>query len=166
MPHTLDHELRKLLIGTNDQRRRVGQALYHYYRTLIFWMQKGRPLFATTQAWSAGGAAIFRGLTVTLEPLTPWARDTRLRVYLAGFLEQLADDLERGDHMLVPFLRWMETIFPELTEIIREEDATSKIYDYDLARELASLFASIADAPRSEVVQALRTCAEGFRTEG
>jgi len=166
MRNALDLELQKLLVGTNDQRRRVGQALYHFYRTLVFWMPKGRSFFETTKAWAAGGAAIFDGLAATLEPLGPWERDRRLRAYTANFLQQLAEDLERGDHMLVPFLRWMETLFPELTEIIREEDARSKIYDYDLARELASLFVSVANAPRAEVVTSLRTCAEGFFAEG
>lgn len=165
MAHVLDHELQKLLVGTNDQRRRVGQALYHFYRTLVFWMPKGRGLFETTQNWAAGGAAIFDGLASTLEELEPWREDARLRAYVARFLDQLADDLERGDHMLVPFLRWMETIFPELTEIIREEDATSKIYDYVLARGLADLFVAVANQSRPEVVQALKTCAEGFREE-
>ena len=162
MPTALDHELQKLLIGTNDQRRRVGQALYHFYRTLIFWMPKGRTFLGITKAWAAGGAAIFDGLAQTLEPLGDWKHDQRLRTYVGGFLAQLADDLERGDHMLVPFIRWVETLFPELTEMIQEEDDRSRIYDYDLARKLSSLFASAADANRAELVRALRAAGHGF----
>ena len=46
--------------------------------------------------------------------------------------------------------------------MIQEEDDRSRIYDYDLARELSSLFASAADASRAELVNALRAAADGF----
>lgn len=161
MTTTLDRELQKLLVGTNDQRRRVGQALYHFYRTLIFWMPKGRTFLEITTAWSAGGAAVFSTLATTLEELADGTRDENLRRFVGRVLGQLADDLHRGDHMIVPFLRWIEGLFPELTEMIQQEAVDSRIYDFDLARELASLFAAAADAERAEIVASFRTFAGG-----
>lgn len=162
MATALDRELLSLLVETNDQRRRVGQTLYHFYRTLIFWMPKGRTFFDITKAWSAGGAAIFDALAATLAELPPPSPDARLRGFVRGVLERLADDLERGDHMLVPFLRWIESLFPELTTMIREESVGSRIYDLELARELASLFAVSPDAARGDFVGSLRAVASGF----
>jgi len=158
----LEKELLHLLVETNEQRRRVGQTLYHFYRTLAFWLPKGRPFFDIMKAWSAGGAAIFDGLATTLAELPPPQPDPTLRRFLGEVLNRLADDLERGDHMLVPFLRYLETLFPKLTEMIRQESAESKIYDLELARELASLFAVAPDTPRKDVVRSLRASAEGF----
>jgi len=56
----LDRDLEKLLVGTNDLRRRTGQAFYHFYRTLIFWSDKGLSFHESTKVWMAAGAAIFR----------------------------------------------------------------------------------------------------------
>ncbi len=144
----LDRELAKLVLGTNDQRRRVGQAVYHLYRTLIFWHDKRRPFHASVQAWSVGGAAIFESLAAMLEGLDPFEEDAKLRAWLAIVLAQLGDDLRRGDHMLVPFLRWMEGRFGELTRMMQEESAGSTIYDFALARILEELFARAAGADR------------------
>ena len=162
MPSPLEKELMQLLVETNEQRRRVGQTLYHFYRTLVFWMPKGRSFFDITKAWSAGGATIFDSLATTLAELPPPSRDPTLRAFLGKVLGRLADDLERGDHMLVPFLRFLETLFPELTNMIRQESVGSRLYDLDLARELASLFAVAPDARREDVVRSLRASAEGF----
>ncbi len=163
MPTALETELLRLLVGTNDQRRCVGQTLYHFYRTLTFWMPKGRSFFDITKAWSAGGAAIFDSLARTLAELPPAHPDPVLRAYLGQVLGRLADDLERGDNMLVPFLRYLETLFPELTEMIRQESVGTHLYDLDLARELASLFTLAPDARREDVVRSFRAAAEGFR---
>ena len=104
----LDRELVKLLVETNEQRRRFGQAIYHFYRTLVFWLPKGRSFLQITQAWSAGGATIFDTLAATLEEMDEHAADPTLRAFVVRVLDQLADDLERGDNMLVPYLRWLE----------------------------------------------------------
>ena len=162
MTTALDRELLQLLVETNEQRRRVGQTLYHFYRTLVFWLPKGRSFYDVAKAWSAGGAAIFDSLATTLADLPPPTPDPALRRFLGRVLTRLADDLERGDHMLVPFLRYLETLFPELTEMIRLESVGSRLYDLDLARELASLFAVAADTPRADFVRSLRASAEGF----
>lgn len=162
MTSTLDRELLQLLVETNEQRRRVGQTLYHFYRTLVFWLPKGRSFYDITKAWSAGGAAIFDALATTLADLPPPTPDPVLRRFLGGVLTHLADDLDRGDHMLVPFLRYLETLFPELTAMIRQESVGSRVYDLDLARELASLFAVASDTPRRDFVRSLRASAEGF----
>jgi hypothetical protein len=162
VPTALEQELLNLLVGTNEQRRRVGQTLYHFYRTLVFWMPKGRPFFDITKAWSAGGATIFDSLATTLAELPPPRPDPTLRAFLGRVLGRLADDLERGDHMLVPFLRYLETLFPELTEMIRRESAGSRLHDLALARELADLFAVAPDARREDVVLSLRVSVEGF----
>jgi hypothetical protein len=152
----LELELKKLTVGTNDQRRRVGQALYHFYRTLIFWRDKGLSFHDVTRAWSAGGAAIFDALAATLREVGSPQEDAELRALLAEFLGQLADDLERGDHMLLPFLRWLEACFPRVTEMMRAEDADSRIYDIALADLLASLFVHAARAELSTLVGLLR----------
>lgn len=162
MATALEKELLQLLVETNEQRRRVGQVLYHFYRTLAFWLPKGRPFFDITKAWSAGAATIFDSLARTLAELPPPTPDPTLRAFLGAVLNRLADDLERGDHMLVPFLRYLETLFPQLTEMIREESGGSRIHDLELARELASLFAVHPDAERADFVRSLRASADGF----
>jgi len=161
MRTSLDLDLQRLLVGTDEERRRVGQALYHLYRTLVFWHPRGRTFLQITKAWAAGGATIFDTLAATLEPLGPWQRDEALRALTGRVLVQLAGDLERGDTLLVPFLRWIESVFPEITELIRQE-GDAPIRDHDLARELSSLFAGLVDAERGEVVHALRTAGEGY----
>lgn len=152
----LDLELKKLIVGTNDQRRRVGQALYHFYRTLIFWHDKGLSFYEVTRSWSAGGAAIFDALQTTLCEVGEQESDDQLRELLARFLDQLAGDLGRGDHMLPPFLRWLEGCFPEVTEMMRAESAESRIYDIALADTLARLFAHAARSERKDLIGYLR----------
>lgn len=159
MAHVLDNELKKLVIGTNDQRRRFGQTLFHFYKTLIFWRDKGLSFHEVTRAWSAGGAAIFDSLAATLEEMGPQEVDAHLRRYCASFLEHLADDLERGDHMVIPFLRWLETCFPELTEMMQRERGDSRILDQELAAALGRLLAYGAQADRADFVAALRQVA-------
>lgn len=155
----LDVELKRLVVGTNDQRRRLGQALFHFYRTLIFWKEKGLSFYDVTRAWSAGGAAIFDTMARTLEELGNPRRDGALRAFTAQFLEQLADDLERGDHMLVSFLRWLESRFPRLTEMMQQENEKTRIYDVAMAELLARLFAFLARSDRDEMIGILREAA-------
>lgn len=152
----LDRELKQLILGTNDQRRRVGQAVFHLYKTIVFWHDKGRAFSAIVRAWSLGGAAIFDSLAATLEGLDRFDEDARLRRWLAEVLGQLAGDLERGDHMLVPFLRWVESRFPELTSMMQAESAGSKIYDFALARSLTGLFTRAAGLERLDLARTLR----------
>jgi len=154
-----DLELARLLVGTNDQRRRVGQSLFHFYRTLIFWKAKGLSFFEVTRAWSAGGAAIFDNMADTLRELGEPQRDETLRAFLGDFLRQLADDLERGDHLLLPFLRWLEGRFPELTAMMQAEDETSRIYDVELAEVLARMYAFAARCERADLVGIVREAA-------
>ena len=71
----------------------------------------------------------------------------------------LADDLERGDHMLMTFLRWLEGRFPELTEMMKRESSDSRILDVELARWLGSLLAYGAQAGREDFTRALRQVA-------
>jgi hypothetical protein len=152
----LDAELERLLVGTNEQRRRVGQALYHFYRSLVFWSARGRSFVAIAAAWSAAGAGIFDALATTLRELPPHAPDARLRRFVRDVLLRLAADLERGDHMLVPFLRWIETRFPELTAMMQAESRATAIHDFELARELTGLFRLVARGERAEMVRLLR----------
>lgn len=143
---TLDTELRRLLADTNDQRRRFGKALYHFYRTLIFWGERDATFVEATRMWAAGGAAIFDGVAASLRELSPHQQDDALRTFAATFLRRLGADLERGPHMRVSFLRWLEARFPELTTMMRTESAVGRLFDYDLAFELANLFARVARA--------------------
>ena len=156
MTDALDDELRGLLAETNDQRRRAGQALYHFYRSLVFWQGKGRTFHAIAKAWSAGGEQIFDSQAAALQRLAPHRADLPLRAYVADVLAQLAGDLERGDHLLVPFLRWIEGRFPELTSMMQAETPDSRIHDYDLARALARMFGLCERADRAEMVRCLR----------
>jgi hypothetical protein len=160
----LDAELRRLLVRTNDQRRRTGQALHHLYRTLVFWARHEATFLESVQRWSPGGAEIFRQLALTLEALEPVEPDDALRPYFGEVLEHLADDLERGDRMLVPFLRWIESRFPPLTEMMRGESDESRTYDVDLAWLLARTFAACRTAARREMVKALRDAARSLTT--
>jgi len=156
VPSQLDLELKKLVVGTNDQRRRVGQALYHFYRTLIFWNEKQVPFIEITRGWSVGGAEIFNTLGRSLHELGTSEHDERLRAWLAEVFEQLAENLERGDAMLFPFLRWLEGRFPSLTTMMQEEQSGSRILDYELARRLEHLFTRMAGADRASMVAHLR----------
>lgn len=160
MQSALNEELRLLLIGTNDQRRRVGQALYHFYRTLAFGAQHGRTFLQGVRAWAPAGAAIFTSLSRTLNELVPHEEDTALRRYVGEVLRQLAADITRGDAMLHPYLRWLESRFPVLTALMQRESPTSRIHDFVLATELARTFGRIAHADRQEVAQLLGVLAE------
>jgi hypothetical protein len=154
-----DDDLDGLLAETNDQRRRVGQTLYHFYRSLVFWHAKGRTFHATTKAWAAAGEAVFAALAASLGKRLPHQPDAVLRRYVGRVLGQLADDLERGDHMLVPFLRWIEARFPELTKMMQAETPDSRIYDVELAVDLRVLFGDCARADRPQTVRRLREVA-------
>jgi hypothetical protein len=162
MPSQFEIELERLVVGTNDQRRRVGQTLFHLYRTFIFWKDKGRSFFDVTRAWSAGGAAIFDAMASTLREVGPPEPDEPLRRFLAGFMERLAGDLERGEHRFVGFLRWLESTFPEITEMMRAESGDSRIYDSELAEQLGALFARAARADREALVGLLRRASRDF----
>ncbi len=162
----LDIELKRLLVGTNDERRRVGQALFHLYRTLIFWKDKGLAFADVTRAWSAGGAAVFDALAASLREVrdaSAGARDHDLRAFTAAFLDRLAEDLARGDHMLVPFLRWLEERFPDVTRMMQREVPASRIFDVALAEALATLFAQMARADRGALSDLLSAAADAIR---
>jgi len=161
----LDRELEQLLVGTNAQRRRAGQALYHFYRTLIFWQNKGHTFHDSVRAWSAGGAAIFDSIAGTLAELGDPSRDEQLRRFMALVLHRLADDLERGDHTRTSFLRWIESRFPELTAMMKEEADDSTVYDVDLAVDLSELFTLCAGADAGETSAVLRAGAERIRPD-
>lgn len=142
----LEREMRLLTVGTNDQRRRVGQTLFHFYKTLIFWKETDVGFAAITRMWSAGGGMVFDALAASMRDLGDPGRDEPLRSYTAEFLVQLAEDLARGDHMLLSYLRWLEERFPELTAMMQEESSSSRIYDVELAEILAALFVHCASA--------------------
>ena len=150
----LDAELRRVLADTNDQRRRFGKALYHFYRTLIFWGERGSSFAEATRMWAAGGASIFDGMCASLLELSPHKEDRALRSFAGRFLRRLGEDLERGPHMRISFLRWIESQFPELTAMMRAETPVVRISDYDLAFELANLFARVARA-RDDAIPAM-----------
>ena len=152
----LDLELKRLLVGTNDQRRRVGQTLFHFYRTLVFWQGKGLSFFEATRAWAASGAAVFDAMATTLREVGEPAIDAELRAFTIRFLTQLADDLEAGDHLLMPFLRWIEGRFPELTAMMQAEDERTRIYDVAFAEVMARMFAFGARSDRGDLVGILR----------
>ena len=160
----LDQELKQLLIETNDLRRRAGQAFYHFYRTLVFWSDKGHSFADSTRAWAPGGAAIFSTLADVLRPMSPHREDEALRAYVGALLLQLASDLERGDHMRYGFLRWMEQRFPGLTKMMQSETATTQIYDHALAQELADAFHLIAGASDRELPARMREIATRIAT--
>ena len=161
----LELELKRLVVGTNDQRRRFGQAMFHFYRTLIFWREKELGFARITQMWSAGGAAIFDAMAGMLRQLGDQEDDVRLRAFCVAFLQQLAEDVERGDHMIVPFLRWLEERMPELTAMMQEENADSRIYDIELAEVLAALFVHAARADTDGLPRVLRAAANEITPE-
>ena len=161
----LELELKRLVIGTNDQRRRFGQTMFHFYRTLIFWREKEMPFAQITQMWSAGGAAIFDAMAGMLREVGEQKDDERLRTFCDGFLRQLAEDIERGDHMIVPFLRWLEERMPELTAMMQDESPDSRIYDIELADILAALFVHTARAEVGGIPRVLRAAADEITKE-
>lgn len=158
----LDLELKRLMVGTNDQRRCVGQTFYHFYKTLIFWKSKGLSFFEVTRSWSAGGAAIFDAMADTLRELGESASDVKLRAFTSELLVQLADDLQGGDHLLMPFLLWLERRFPELTEMMRAEDEATRIYDVEFAEVMARLLAYTVHSEREELVGIVREAAHAL----
>lgn len=160
MPHQLDHELERLLIGTNDQRRRAGQAFFHFYKTLIFWSDKGLGFHDCTRMWSAAGAAIFDAMAGRLQDMLPHDEDEPLRTFVRDTLDELADCMERGDHTRLSFVRWIEGRFPDLTAMMADERPDSRIFDYALAVDLAETFTFMAGADRKRMVALLRERAE------
>ncbi len=158
----LDDELKRLLVGTNEQRRLVGQTLYHFYRTLVFWRERGSGFFHTTKLWSGAGASVFDNLATTLQALGEPSEDGPLRAFLVAWAIQLADDLERGDGMFVPYLRWLEQRFPVLTTMMQEEQADSLIFDVELCRVMAGALGRVALATRDEAISLLRTAAHAL----
>jgi hypothetical protein len=153
----LDQELKVLLAETNDQRRVAGQALWHFYRSIVFWRERGRTFLDVARGWAAGGALVFESQAAALRRLGPHARDARLRAFVAEVLAELADDLERGDHLVVPFLRWLEGRFPDLTRMMQEETPDSRIHDHALAADLARALVLLArSGTREEAVRTLR----------
>ena len=158
--NSLDDELKRLLVGTNEQRRRVGQTLYHYYRTLVFWRERGNGFFETTKLWSGAGASVFAHLATTLQSFGEPSEDGPLRAFLVAWLLQLAEDLERGDGMFVPYLRWLEQRFPVLTTMMKEERADSLIFDVALCRIMAGSLGRVALATREGAIARLREAAD------
>ena len=146
MRHTLDDRQLALVAETNDQRRCVGQALTYLHRTLLQGNERGRGLRAGVRAFAPGAAALFASLEARLRRLSSRGRDERLRRWLSAVLARLAEDLDRGDRMLVPFARWLEGRFPELTALMRKEAPESKVHDAVLAQDLALAFGACARA--------------------
>lgn len=159
MARALDQELEKLLVGTNDLRRRAGQAFYHFYRTLVFWGDKGLSFEDTTRVWMGAGAAIFRLTAASVESAGEQVQDVPLRAYIAKLLTQLAEDLERGDHTRMAFLRWLEARFPELTQMMQREVSAAPIYDGALARDLSHAFVVAAGGNLATMTGHLRDTA-------
>ena len=155
----LDAELRRLLVGTNEQRRRVGQTLYHFYRTLVFWREHGHGFYETAKLWSGAGASVFGSLATTLRSLGSPSKDDALRAYMTAWLLQLADDLERGETMFVSYIRWLEQRFPVLTTMMKEENQDSLIFDVELCERMANTLGRFAVAERPEATQVLRDAA-------
>lgn len=162
----MQRELERLLVGTNDLRRRVGQSLYHYYRTLIFWSQRGRAFSHTTRLWCAAAASAFDSVGVILRDAGPPEVDAPLRAFLARAFHQLADDLERGEHMQHAWLRWLESKFPALTTLMREAGEDDRILDAELASQLAEGLALAAGAERDDLVARFHALASDVRARG
>ena len=137
-------------------------ALFVLGACLLFWKNKGLSFYDVTRAWSAGGAVVFDAMASTLRELGEAQSDDRLRAFTSGFLLQLAEDLERGDRMLMPFLRWLESRFPELTEMMQAEDETTRIYDAELAEVLARMLSYAARSEREDLVGIVREAAHAI----
>ncbi len=137
-PIRLRRDLERWLFDANDARRRVGQALYHFYRTLVFWNRRGLGFGRITTLWAPAAAEILSELGRALERQGLAGRDDALRAFAAGFLERLAEDLGRGDRALPLFLSWMETRFPRLTALMRESDPQAALHDPPLLGTLAT----------------------------
>lgn len=155
----LDRELKALLVGTNDLRRRTGQALYHLYRTLIFWGRRGKGFADATRLWCAAAASIFDTLVTSLREAGSAQEDAPLRRYVQEVLRQLAEDLAAGDRMQHGWLRWLESRFPRLTELMQDSPASLRILDSDLALTLAEGLTLVAGASDDQLPARLRDLA-------
>lgn len=159
MATELDRELKTLLVGTNDLRRRAGQAFYHFYKTLIFWSDKGLSFVESARVWMPAGAAIFNLTASSLRAIGEPSRDEPLRRFCATVMRQLADDLDRGDHTRIAHVRWLEARFPELTEMMRRDQAADPIYDSELATMLANSFTLAVGGEGRQMTATLREAA-------
>jgi len=159
MRRSPDDELLEVIAETNDQRRRLGQALLGLHLALLFGKARGRSFPDAVRLWAPGTATSFASLSERLRRLPPHAHDGRLRRFLAPLLTGLAGDLERGEHGLIPFLRDLERCFPELTSLMREEARAPRIADLELARALESLCGALARDDRAAAVRRLRSAA-------
>ena len=162
MRATLDDKALLLVAETNDQRRCVGKTLHYLHRTLLLWRDRGRDFSASVRAFSPGAAAMFASLESRLLRLPEAGRDLRLRRWLAPIFDRLADDLDRGERMLVPFVRWLEGRFPELTKMMSSEASSSKIHDAALARDLALAFGAAGRADRAHLAEAFRDASKAL----
>jgi len=75
-------------------------------------------------------------------------------------LTRLAEDLARGEHTRIAHVRWIETRFPALTRMMREEVAAAPIYDVELATALSDAFTLCAGAPPRDLIAILRRTAD------
>src|SRR5262245_13251160 len=117
----LADELLPLFAETNDLRRAVGRALWYLHRCLVFWMGKEKPFGAVVASWAPACAQGFAAMEKRLRKVPPHARDETLRRFTSQVLRRLSEDVARGDGMAVPFVRWLETRFPTLTALMKEE---------------------------------------------
>jgi len=152
-------EALRLLLGTNDARRRVGQALAHLHRSLVFWGGEGRSFAWIVRSWAVVAAAVFDDLATTLRELEVFGEDRRLRPWLAAVLLRLAADLEGGHARLFPFVRWLDARFPALTRMMRAEPPGSRVYDLELARALTTGLVRVAGDASGALVDGLREAA-------
>ena len=152
--------LRSLLAETNDQRRRFGQTIYHFYRTLGFWHGRGKDFAYATRAFAPAGAQLFESMATHLRELTPHQEDVALRQFAQGVFAQLADDLERGPRLLVGYMRWLEGRFPLLTRLMQAESPTSRCFDYALAVDLGQGLQAMAHARGVTLIHAARRLSE------
>ena len=159
MERELNEELTQLIVGTDDLRRRVGQVFYYFYRSLIFWTEKGLSFYEVTKLWAAGAAAMLDTMAGTLSGLHPHERDERLRTYVADVLRRLCAYVGQDERMHVTFVRWMEPRFAELTEMMKEDSGVVRIYDYDLALSLSQALAAFARAGRDVAAGELESVA-------
>lgn len=159
MAHDLERELQLLLVETNDLRRRTGQTFWHFFRTLVFWNDKGKGFGESVKLWAPAGSSIFGTLAGVLREVGEHSEDTALRGYTAEVFERLADDLERGEHMRMSFLRWLESRFPDLTDLMQTSDAGERIYDYAYAQQLSSGLAMVRVDTLAELPERFRTLA-------
>jgi|GEM_PF-4865318 len=166
MRRSPDDELLEVIAETNDQRRRLGQALLGLHRALLFGTARGRTFADAVRLWAPGAATSFAGLSDRLRRLPPHAHDDRLRRFIAPLLVGLAGDLERGEHGLIPFLRDLERIFPQLTALMRAEARAPRIADLELARALEALCGALARDDRASAVRRLRAAGAAIVASG